>query len=618
VFTVSGPSQVLTITATLAYLALVITARYFFIATNSRSVYRAHLASTWAQIQCLPNNQQACATQLLVEAASFVPPQWRPETPDTNPTQISWNLRNRFADFLTLAGGRPNEGWALLNDIDRMVVNQLTSPVLAAEAARQVVKLSAIGTQRATVAARSLTAQLVQPTPQLPPTGIVEPGQTNAALRHSVVAALELTQRHKAAQYGSAAALQRRAFFLTIVATGLIVVFLLSSVYLPAVVLLGSLGGLVSRLVRLQTAANESTAATDYGLKWSSIFLAPLLGALGSIGALTIIAALTVIGALGDKTFGSVPRDLFGLTSPSAFAETTTVSKPLGTSTTTGPSTSNMPTTTQPDTPAASDGSQANVYIDIENHSSTESVSYLGLTPGRFGVTSLTQPDSTVPNAVDSIGTISTSTRPRAEVDSLTLVPTTMLTSTTIPSTTIPSTTIPSTTIPSSTASPVSTITPTSTIHTTPSTSVSMSSADDIAPRDTRLPARDFSAPTLALAFLAGFSERFLTKVINRGEMAFDPDDLGDAPSTNPPPIEPQPDGPVTPPLPAAPTAGNEPVRIEVGDGTVIALPPSHSVSIKYDTTGNTVITVSPPADPPAAPPKPPDVRADPDPGASD
>jgi hypothetical protein len=60
---------------------------------------------------------------------------------------------------------------------------------------------------------------------------------------------------------------------------------------------LGFLGGALSRLLRV-VATKE--LPTDYGAYWVSLFLAPVLGALGAVGGYLVFWALVEVQALGE------------------------------------------------------------------------------------------------------------------------------------------------------------------------------------------------------------------------------------------------------------------------------------------------------------------------------
>lgn len=73
----------------------------------------------------------------------------------------------------------------------------------------------------------------------------------------------------------------------------------------PILIAAGALGGILSRMGRMLTARRK--VATDYGLRWGSVFLAPVNGALGSIG-------LLMVGALVGELLGDQAKFLKTLT----------------------------------------------------------------------------------------------------------------------------------------------------------------------------------------------------------------------------------------------------------------------------------------------------------------
>ncbi len=70
----------------------------------------------------------------------------------------------------------------------------------------------------------------------------------------------------------------------------------------PIFLLLGALGGLLSRLSRVMRAAN---LPTDYGAFWTNLFLSPLYGALAAWSGILLVSMLVSVNVLGD-TFGEI------------------------------------------------------------------------------------------------------------------------------------------------------------------------------------------------------------------------------------------------------------------------------------------------------------------------
>jgi hypothetical protein len=104
-------------------------------------------------------------------------------------------------------------------------------------------------------------------------------------------------------RYARLLTLHNKAAWLLLVGLGLWVALgafapgLLNGLSLGTGLLLGFLGGVLSRLLRV-VATKE--LPTDYGAYWVPLFLAPVLGALGAVGGYLVFWALVEAQALGE------------------------------------------------------------------------------------------------------------------------------------------------------------------------------------------------------------------------------------------------------------------------------------------------------------------------------
>jgi hypothetical protein len=103
--------------------------------------------------------------------------------------------------------------------------------------------------------------------------------------------------------YARLLTLHNKAFWLLLVGLGLamaLVYFapgLLNELSLGTGLLLGFLGGFLSRLLRVVA---TDRLPTDYGAYWVSLFLAPVLGALGAVGGYLVFFSLVEAEVLGE------------------------------------------------------------------------------------------------------------------------------------------------------------------------------------------------------------------------------------------------------------------------------------------------------------------------------
>ncbi len=102
--------------------------------------------------------------------------------------------------------------------------------------------------------------------------------------------------------YARLLTLHNKAFWLLLVGLGLALTLWAfgpqaSGLDLGTVLLLGFLGGFLSRLLRVVA---TDKLPTDYGAYWVPLFLAPVLGALGAVGGYLVFWALVEVQALGE------------------------------------------------------------------------------------------------------------------------------------------------------------------------------------------------------------------------------------------------------------------------------------------------------------------------------
>lgn len=243
----------------LGYLAVVILARRLLIAVPSRANFEQKRAELAARIEATPTAPAlgaACA-QLVEESGEFV----------------TGGRLARSRDWLTLDRGRQTAGWRLLHAAERELVATWTPDEISAEATR-------LGVPQQPVTMATVTSE-------------------------SLVAALKTKHDEQDSEYEQAASVQRRAFFLVVLlAAAIPLVVAMWSMAL--VVLLGAVGGVLSRAVWMMR--DEQPAATDYGLHWSALFLAPAVGAVCAASGLVLIAGMGSLGIAEDK-FAAVCED---------------------------------------------------------------------------------------------------------------------------------------------------------------------------------------------------------------------------------------------------------------------------------------------------------------------
>jgi hypothetical protein len=173
--------------------------------------------------------------------------------------------------------GRLAAGWRLIHEAERHLVRTWPPEQVAAEMTRRGLSATTVGN---------------------PPNDNVN--------RERLISAMAASHETRDTAYACVARSHRLALFLVLL-LGLLLPLVAALAAKPAIVLLGACGGLLSRAIRISR--SEKPVASGYGLHWSAVFLAPLVGATAAAMGTLIVAGSTAAGLTGD-TFRPVCTDL--------------------------------------------------------------------------------------------------------------------------------------------------------------------------------------------------------------------------------------------------------------------------------------------------------------------
>jgi hypothetical protein len=347
----------------LGYLLLFLFARTYLIACPSRALARAQLEGLWAEHvqgreegQKQEEDQRKCdaredvrqclekAKKLLkgsLDKAEKLPQGSSDEDKKHQGRGLAqfWGRIGSLLSLLLWNGEREMAAWALMHRAERRAAALMSDEEVRARLVRGLGELGVFSEEERSLWQKQLkcalglegqdpqqgspsqdggSGQEVPARALSPSTDPQEPGQgsgqaeSNArccqkpdprvqrALLKEFLAAL---YDARDTRYAHLLTLHNKAAWLLLVGLGLAVALgsftpgLPNGLALGTGLLLGFLGGVLSRLLRV-VATKE--LPTDYGAYWVSLFLAPVLGALGAVGGYLVFWALVEAQALGE------------------------------------------------------------------------------------------------------------------------------------------------------------------------------------------------------------------------------------------------------------------------------------------------------------------------------
>lgn len=305
----------------LGYLFLFLFARTYLIACPSRALARAQLKGLWAEhVQGWEEGQKQEDDQKKRDAREAT----RECLQKARDLLEGRDCLGRICSLLSLLlwnGGREMEAWALMNRAERRAAALMSDEEVRARLVRGLGELGAFSEEERALWQKQLKCALGlegQDPQQGSPSQGGGSGQgsgqaeSNArccqkpdprvqrALLKEFLAALHGARD---ARYARLLTLHNKAAWLLLVGLGLGVALgcfapgLPNGLSLETGLVLGFLGGALSRLLRV-VATKE--LPTDYGAYWVPLFLAPVLGALGAVGGYLVFWALVEAQALGE------------------------------------------------------------------------------------------------------------------------------------------------------------------------------------------------------------------------------------------------------------------------------------------------------------------------------
>jgi hypothetical protein len=289
----------------LGYLLLFLLARAYLIAYPSRALARAQMKGLWAEhVQGWEEGQKQEEDQKNRDARKSIE-ECLQKARDLLEGRSFLGRIGSLLSLLLWNGEREMAAWVLMHRAERRAVVLMEDEEVRARLVRGLGELGAFPKEEREFWQKQLKCAL-----GLEGQGQEEQGSLSGcqkwgpkeqrALLEEFLAAL---YNARDASYAQLLTLHNKAVWLLLVGLGLTMVLLyfapglLNGLCLGTGLLLGFLGGFLSRLLRV-VATKE--LPTDYGAYWVPLFLAPVLGALGAVGGYLVFFSLVEARVLGE------------------------------------------------------------------------------------------------------------------------------------------------------------------------------------------------------------------------------------------------------------------------------------------------------------------------------
>jgi hypothetical protein len=286
---------------TLVYLLLFLSARAYLIAHHSRALAWAKMEGLWAEHVQGREEGQKQENQKKRDAQEDIEECLK----KARDLLEGWSFLGRIGSLLLWNGEREMAAWVLIHRAERRAVVLMEDEEVRARLVRGLGELEAFPKEEREFWQKQLKCAL-----GLEGQGQKEQGSLSGCQKLESKEQRALLEEFLAAlyyardtSYAQLLTLHNMAVWLLLVGLGLAMVLvyfapgLLNGLCLGTGLLLGFLGGFLSRLLRV-VATKE--LPTDYGAYWVPLFLAPVLGALGAVGGYLVFWSLVEAQVLGE------------------------------------------------------------------------------------------------------------------------------------------------------------------------------------------------------------------------------------------------------------------------------------------------------------------------------
>ncbi len=289
----------------LGYLLLVLLTRAYLIAYPSRALARAQMKGLWAEhVRGQEEGQKQEDDQKKRDAREAIE-ECLQKARDLLEGQGFWGRIGSLLYLLFWNGTREMAAWVLMHRAERRAVVLMEDEEVRARLVRGLGELGAFPKEKREFWQKQLKCAL-----GLEGQGQEEQGSLSGCQKWESKEQRALLEEFLAALYNARdtsyarlLTLHNKAVWLLLVGLGLVMALvyfapgLLNGLCLKTGLLLGFLGGFLSRLLRVVA---TDRLPTDYGAYWVPLFLAPVLGALGAVGGYLVFFSLMEAEVLGE------------------------------------------------------------------------------------------------------------------------------------------------------------------------------------------------------------------------------------------------------------------------------------------------------------------------------
>jgi hypothetical protein len=289
----------------LGYLLLFLLTRAYLIAYPSRALAQAQLEGLWAEhVQGREEGQNQEDDQKKWDAREDIK-ECLQKARDLLEGQGFWGRICSLLYLLLWNGKREMAAWALMHRAERRAVVLMEDEEVRARLVRGLGELGAFPKEKREFWQKQLNCVLGLESQGQKEQGALSgcqewgPKEQRALLEEFLAALYDARDT----SYSELRTLDNKAIWLLLVGLGLAMVLvhfapgLLNGLSLETGLLLGFLGGFLSRLLRVVA---TKKLPTDYGAYWVPLFLAPVLGALGAVGGYLVFFSLVEAKILGE------------------------------------------------------------------------------------------------------------------------------------------------------------------------------------------------------------------------------------------------------------------------------------------------------------------------------
>jgi hypothetical protein len=256
----------------IAYWLALVAVRWNRIAHPTREMLRAQIASLSKELTLLANPAGTPVLQeLLMEAGKLVN--------GDGLSAVTW------ADVVFWSRGKELTGWGYVHEVEAQMVPYLPLPTVVAKLEVAEHKLTAANDAGSSALAKSINDALT-----------ATPRAGDDRLRALLSEALQANYEREDNSFADLLSWQNKTAWL--ISVGLLLILVLVGIYPrhSELLLIGAVGGLISRLSR---SLERKDVPTDYGASWTTLFLSPVAGALGAWAGVLVADLAFNLSVLG-------------------------------------------------------------------------------------------------------------------------------------------------------------------------------------------------------------------------------------------------------------------------------------------------------------------------------